>query len=337
VRAVIQDGPGTLRLGALPDPAPGPGEIVVRMLATGICGSDLHVYRSGAYGPGVVLGHELAGEVWALGADVDGIAVGDRGAVHGGRSCGVCALCTDGLAYYCEESRGLGTAGAVGGLADFVVIPAGNFLPVGPGADPAAISFAEPLANALRLLDRPEVGDAPTALIIGAGPIGLVSLIAAQRRGVERIAVIEGRRRRRDAARALGAECVLDPGDDVAGAVRAMFGAGPPIVIEAVGAPATVLQAMTLTRPGGSVFLMGVCAEPIPMNPFRWMRKELTIRTSIGTGRAEHAAATALIAGGVVDAAPLITARVALADAPDAFAALAAGADEIKVVVEHER
>jgi 2-desacetyl-2-hydroxyethyl bacteriochlorophyllide A dehydrogenase len=232
---------------------------------------------------------------------------------------------------------GLGSSHGIGGLAERVVVPATNVLPVSDTTDLAAASFAEPLANGLRLLDRPEVPGTHGALIIGAGPIGLVSLLAARARGVSGIVVIEGRKRRAEAALALGADRVMSPDDDIEHEVQRSFPGGPPIVIEAVGHPATVMQAMKLTRPGGSAFLMGVCGEPVRVSPFRWMMQELTIRTSVGTDLDRHAEATRLIDSGEVDAGALITSRITLDEAPDAFEALAGGADEIKVVVEHGR
>ena len=337
MRALVQRAPRALEVVDIEDPAPGRGEVVVRTSAVGICGSDLKVWDIAAYGTGVVLGHEVAGVVEEVGDGVDESLIGTRAAVHGGISCGECQSCLDDLPYYCMSGLGLGGSNGIGGLAERVVVPATNVLPISDSTDLAAASFAEPLANGLRLLDRPEVPGTHGALIIGAGPIGLVSLLAARARGVTGIVVVEGRRRRAEAALRLGAERVISPHDDIEHEVRRSFPGGPPIVIEAVGHPATVMQAMKLTRPGGSAFLMGVCGEPVRVNPFRWMTKELTIRTSIGTDLDRHAEATRLIDTGEVDASSLITSRISLDEAPDAFEALAGGADEIKVVVEHER
>jgi 2-desacetyl-2-hydroxyethyl bacteriochlorophyllide A dehydrogenase len=337
MRALVQRAPRALELDEIDDPTPAPGQVVVRTSAVGICGSDLKVWDIAAYGTGVVLGHEVAGVVESVGDGVDPSLIGTRAAIHGGMSCGECEHCLDDLPYYCMTGLGLGSRQGVGGFAERVVVPAENVLPISDATDLAAASFAEPLANGLRLLDRPEVPGTHGALILGAGPIGLVSLLAARAKGVTGIVVVEGRHRRADAALSLGAERVIDPGDDVEREVRRSMPGGPPIVIEAVGHPATVMQAMKLTRPGGSAFLMGVCGEPVRVNPFRWMTKELTIRTSIGTDLERHAEATQLIDRGDVDASALITSRITLDEAPDAFEALAGGADEIKVVVEHGR
>jgi threonine dehydrogenase-like Zn-dependent dehydrogenase len=155
---------------------------------------------------------------------------------------------------------------------------------------------------------------------------------------VERVWVVEGRARRREAARALGAERVLDPvGDDVPAAVEGSFPHGPDLVVEAVGLPETIESSFRLARPGGSVYLMGVCLGSIEVLPVSWMLKELTIRSSLGCSRDEQLRALAWVTGGTPDARPLVTRRIGLDEVPGAMTDLARGADEIKVVVEHDR
>ena len=328
--AVVHRDARLLRLEEIPVPEPAAGEVLVEVLANGICGSDLHVWKLPVReGELRVLGHEIAGRIAGTGV---------MGAVYAGGQCGLCPLCRAGLGHFCRDAQHLGSTGTpgLGGLAPFVAVRAEHVLPAPVGLEPALITLAEPLANALRALDRPEVDHAATAVIIGCGPLGLVHLAALRHLGVDRVIAIEGRPRRRDAAIELGAEAVLDPREDISARVAAHFGIGPDLVVEAVGTKGTTHLATDLVRPRGSVFLMGVCGEPFRVNTLRWLNKELTIRTSIGASREEHERALSLVASGAIDLSGLITRRVALADAPTMFDALDAGADEIKVVVTHD-
>jgi threonine dehydrogenase-like Zn-dependent dehydrogenase len=336
MRAVVQHGPQDLRLEERAVRPPGPGEVLVRVRAAGICGSDLHFWKHAVYGSDVVLGHEIAGEVAVVGEGVAGLAPGALGAVHGGFPCGRCERCRAGLGYYCHDGGALGTGGGDGGFAEYVTAPATCFLPAPPDTDPGALTFTEPLSNGLRCLDHPEVREARTALVIGGGPIGLACLAAAKSAGVERVVLVEGRKRRREAAGALGAELVLHPEqEDLRETLRRELGEGPDLVVEAVGHPETIQSAFRAARPGGTVFLMGVCFGAVPFEPLRWMLKELTIRSSLGGDARDHAKAVAMLATGEIDLRPLVTRRIPLEALPEAIAELAGGADEIKVVVEH--
>ena len=337
MRAAVQHEPGELRLEERPIPQPGPGEILVRVRAAGICGSDLHFSKYAVYGAGAVLGHEIAGEVAALGEGLERPRPGELGVVYAGIPCGRCAECRGGLPHFCQGGISLGTGGPFGGLGEYLLTPADNFLPAPEGSDPALLTWSEPLANGIRCLDHPEVREARTALVFGGGPIGLSCLFAARRAGVERAWLVEGRPRRREAAGALGAERVLDPsGEDVEAAVRDAFPYGPDVVVEAVGLPETIHSSFRLARPGGSVLLMGVCIGTIEVLPVSWMLKELTIRSSLGCSREEQRRALDWVLEGNPDPRPLVTRRVGLDQAPGAMIDLARGADEIKVVVEYD-
>jgi L-iditol 2-dehydrogenase len=338
MRAAVQHAPGELRLEERPVPRPGPGEVLVRVRAAGICGSDLHFWKYAVYGAGVILGHEIAGEIASLGEGVGGLRPGQLGVVYAGIPCGRCLRCREGLSHYCQEGHSLGTGGPFGGLGEYLLAPAESFLPAPEGSDPAVLTFCEPLANGIRCLDQPELHQARSALVIGGGPIGLSCLIAARRAGVERIWLVEGRARRREAARALGAERVLDPVDDEVEATgETAFPRGPDLIVEAVGLPETIQSSFRLARPGGSVLLIGVCLGNIEVMPVSWMLKELSIRSTLGCSRDEQRRALAWVVEGDPDARPLVTRRIGLDEVPGAMTDLEAGADEIKVVVEHER
>ncbi len=338
MRMLIQHAPAEVRVVEHPMPEPGPGEVLVRVRATGLCGSDLHFWKHAVYGEGVTLGHEIAGEVASLGEGVEGLPPGQLGVVYAGIPCGSCARCREGFSHYCQGGQSLGTGGPFGGLSEYLLAPAENFLSAPQGSDPAVLTWSEPLANGLRCLDHPEVREARSALVIGGGPIGLSCLFAARQAGVERVWVVEGRARRAEAARALGAERVLDPaGDDLAAAVEDAFPRGPDLVIEAVGLPETIHSSFRLARPYGSVLLIGACLGSIEVLPVTWMLKELTIRSSLGCSREEQRQTLAWVTGGSLDTRPLVTKRIGLEEVQETLVDLAGGADEIKVVVEYDR
>jgi (R,R)-butanediol dehydrogenase/meso-butanediol dehydrogenase/diacetyl reductase len=266
---------------------------------------------------------------------VDGRVV----AIHAGNHCGVCDRCRAGLEHFCQSARGLGSISSDGwgGLAELVNVPSRNLLSPPVAVDAAEATLAEPLGNALRSLDpahAPEIGVARSAVVIGAGPLGLVHIAALRHYGVPHVVAVEGRGRRRAAALAMGADEVLMP-DEAGDAVARRFPVGPDVVVECVGTGPTSHLATTMVRPRGTVVLMGVCTEPFRVNTVRWLVKELTIRTSVGTGPSEQQRALDLIATRAVDVSSLITARIGLDEVADALEALSAGADEIKVVVMH--
>jgi threonine dehydrogenase-like Zn-dependent dehydrogenase len=225
-----------------------------------------------------------------------------------------------------------------GGLGEFVTAPAERVMVAPDGIDPALLSLAEPLAVSIRSLAHPEVGAAKRLVVLGCGPIGLMSIIVARVAGAETIIAVEGRPQRAELARAIGADIVLDPADDVRRAVKRLSPLGADVVIEAAGVPATAVLAGKLARPNGHVFLQGIPHDPVPVVVGGWMLKELTVHTSIGQSLTEHRQAMEFIVSSTeVPFDRFITRRAALSEAPQVFGDLASGADEIKVVVETAR
>jgi len=338
MRAASLRGPHDMAIVELDRPEPDDGEVLVRLLANGICGSDLHFWRAGPAGPPGVLGHEMCGEIVATGRAVDASLLGARGAIWAGNSCGVCARCVAGLGHFCEappNSLGGFRAGMLGGLAEYVRVEPDRVLVDDHGLDPAIVTLAEPIGNAIRSLDRAGVRDARHVVVLGCGPLGLAHVAVARALGIPTIVAVEGRSRRAAAAARLGADEVLAPSDDVARSIAQRFGVGPDLVVECVGSPATTYLGGAILRPGGTMLLMGICGEAFRVNTYRWIEKELTIRTSVGTGAAEQRRALGWLQDATIDGASLISSRISLDEVPEAFAALDAGSDEVKVVVEH--
>ena len=331
MRAAVLHAPRDMRVEEVPDPEASDGQVVLRMLSNGLCGSDLEIWRTGRPQP-VILGHELAAEV------MSGPHAGRIAAVSQGNSCGACERCTDGLAHFCTSATGLGAVrfgGLLGGLGEYVTAPAERVMPAPDGVDPALLSLAEPLAVSMRSLDHREVGEARWAVVLGCGPIGLMSIIVARAAGAQHIVAVEGRPRRAALARAMGADLVLEPGDEVRREVRRLTGIGADVVIEAAGVPPTVAMAGALARPGGHVFLQGIPHDPVPIVIAQWTLKEITVHTSVGQSLDQHRRAMEFIVTRTdVPFDRFITRRASLDEAPEVFEAMNAGADEIKVVVE---
>ena len=198
MRAIVLHSPGDLRIEEQEEPAPGPGEVLVRIERGGICGSDLHYFRHGGFGTvrmkaPMTLGHEIAGRIAGLGPGVDGPAVGTVVVVNPANPCGKCSFCLEGQPIHCLDMRFLGSAMRTphvqGGFADYLVCRAGNAVPLRSG-DIAAGAFAEPLAVCLHA-----VGQAPVygrrVLIMGAGPIGVLLVAAARFAGAREIVVVD--------------------------------------------------------------------------------------------------------------------------------------------------
>jgi L-iditol 2-dehydrogenase len=283
----------------LPDPEPGPGEVVCRVLACGVCGSDVLDWYVERKLP-AVLGHEPAGEVLAVGEGVPHVAVGDRVALHHHVACGECRRCRRGHETLCERFRATGLD--PGGFAEQVRVPAElvpELLPL-DGLDPETATFVEPLACVLRSRDRAGARPGDAVLVLGAGVSGLLHVMAAHARGSDVVWVREPRADRRALALALGAE---HHGNEL---VDAAF--------VCTSAPEAIAEAAAFVAPGGSLCLY---APPAPGTPLgidgelAFMR-ELSISASYSAGPADMRAALALLADRAVDPAPLVTHRFGL-------------------------
>lgn len=334
-----------IRVEEVPDPVPGPGEVLVRVRAAGICGSDLHGYRRGA--PGAqprTPGHELAGEVVALGAGVTGCAnpvlrVGERVGVEPLVGCGQCVYCRAGDYHLCAKLEHIGGA-RPGGFAEMTVAPADRLyvLPAHLSYDEAAI--LDVLAVAVHALSRAPVVPGERVAVIGSGAIGLsIAQMAAISGGA--VAVL-GRRQGplRLAAETAGATGISLLGDPVTAVRDWSGGEGADVVFEAVGGTAdTPDLALKLAAPHGRVGVVGSFQEPQTLDVRVPMRRELSLiwvwSYALRGSRPEFAIALDLLARGALKAAPLITHRFPLERIAEAFATAddKAAGDSIKVII----
>jgi L-iditol 2-dehydrogenase len=303
----------------VPDPVAGPGEVVCRVLACGVCGSDISDAWVEPKLP-VVLGHELTGEVVDVGAGVTGVRAGDRVVIHHHAPCGECRRCQRGHETLCESFRI--TNLDPGGFAELVRIPAelvGELLLL-HGLDPERGTFVEPLGCVLRAFDRCGLRAGDSLLVIGAGTSGLLAVAAAHARGVEAVWSREPRRDRLERALALGAE---RHGNELVD-----------VVLMATGAPAALADGFAAVAPGGVLCLY---APPGPgrtldLDGLSLYRREVDVVASYSAGPADMLAAFELLATGAVDPLPFVTHRLPLEETGRALELVRSG-EAVKAMV----
>lgn len=334
MRAAIFDRVGTpLRIGIVPDPAPAADEVVLRVAACGICGSDLHITQDPVpfgIGAGFVLGHEFAGDIVALGSDVSGLAIGDRVAVAPMRGCGHCAACGRGDPGRCREMVLIG-----GGYAEYASVAARQcqILPdavaIGDGA------LAEPLSVALHCIVRSGMKPGDRVAILGAGPIGLLVAFWARRMGARHIVVADIHEHQRERALALGATGFALSGERLAENLADACEGAPDIVFECVGKRGLLAAAVAAVRLQGTVVGVGLCIGGDEWDPFVALSKEVSLLFSVFFHqRNEFGVALDALRGGPSAPQVLITERIDLSPVPQVFESLRRRTTQCKVLIE---
>lgn len=283
MRAAELTAPLTFRLADMPIADPGPGEVQVRVEAVGVCGSDLHAYSEGAVGstPNIypmVLGHEPAGLIVKTGPGVTGLAPGDRGALEPALYCYHCEFCLSGHHNVCANLRFLSTPGDPGFFREFVNLPATNFSLAPAGMSAAQATLAEPLAVAIHSLRLAAIQPDETVAVIGAGPIGLLTIAALRAAGVGRIWAVEPLAHRREMALALGAHAAIGPDEALNAILADTNRRGVDCAIDCAAKDDTTSQAIQLARNAGRVALTGIhSTNNVSMDGSAMRRKELVI------------------------------------------------------------
>jgi L-iditol 2-dehydrogenase len=336
MRALVFVRPGEMTVMERPDRRPRRGEVLISVRASGICGSDVHGYLglTGRRRPGVVMGHEAAGEVLEIGPDVTGVAVGDRVVLRSILPCGRCQPCEQGQPNVCEDRQGLGMQ-FDGAYAERMVVPAALAVRLPDGLPYERAALVEPLSVALHAVAITPLETGDSVAIVGAGPIGLLTLLAVRLHGSRLVAITDRQPHRLAVARAIGADLAIDVGvSDPAEAIReASNGRGADVVFEAVGITATVAQSLAVVRTGGNVTWIGNAAPTVELPMQDMVTRELTLRGSYAFA-GEFDEAIDLLATGRIDVQPLIELTASLDDAPDIFRRLGDGTlDAIKVVL----
>lgn len=309
MKAVVIEEPNKFGVQDVADPAAGDGQVVVKVTACGICGTDIHVIR-GEFEPTrypIIPGHEFCGEVVELGRGVRNLRAGELVVVDPSLFDGTCAQCRAGRFNLCENWNGIGVGHTDGACAEFVAVPAANAFRIPEGIPPHWGTLVEPLSCAVHGLDQVGAGVGATWLIYGAGTMGLLLLQLAKENGAGRLEMVETNPRRHELARRLGAERVAQNADELDRP------RGWDVVIDATGVVAAIEDGLRRVARGGTFLMFGVAkADAIArFSPFRVYNDELRI---VGSMAVLHSfeRALALFAKGVIDSEALITNRFPL-------------------------
>lgn len=330
-------GKGSFEVRQAPELHPGPGEVVIKNMVCGVCGTDVHIFHgepgSADVNPPVVLGHEYSGEVVEVGEGVTALKPGDHVTVDPNIYCGECVYCRNGKKQLCETMQAVGVT-RDGGFGEYSLVPAAQAFKLGDSVPYEAGAMAEPVACCLHGIDLAGIKAGDRVCIVGGGAIGLIMLQLAKLSGASTLVLSEPNEKRRQVALSLGADAAIDPtAPDAKSAYEAALGDGADVVIECVGNNAAVKSAFQLAKKGATIVLFSVpkvdATFDLPL--FDVYKKELTIKGSF-VNPDTHERAVRLINSGKLDFTSIITHRFNLDQLPEAIA-MQMSSESIKVVV----
>jgi (R,R)-butanediol dehydrogenase/meso-butanediol dehydrogenase/diacetyl reductase len=326
-----------LTIEALPDPKPGPGELVLAVKCCGICGSDLHASSlPPGLPPGTVMGHEFAGEVVEVGADLKSKwRVGDRACALPCLGCGKCRACLDGDIVACPSLRTVGLGQIPGAYSQYVLTGANESLLLPAGVSFREGALVEPLAVGLHAVNQARLTPGERVMVIGAGPIGLAVTAWARFFGARAVVVNEKAPGRIALAERFGATAVADVSkEDPVTVFQRETGGPPDVIFECVGAPGLVQQCIGMARSRGRVVVVGVCMQPDMIFPAMAVIKEVELRFVVAYHRRDFELAIEMLDRGRIAGHDMITDVVDLAAFPSAFEALKTPTSQCKVILE---
>lgn len=336
-----------LRIEEVPEPTPGPGQVKLRNAFAGICGSDLHVYYSpeaagldfdhphpvtGSTLP-QILGHEFSGTIVELGEGVDDVAVGDRVAVWPIYYCGECPACRRGMFNACQQIGFHGLSSHGGGMAEFTTVDATKLHVLPENVDLRMGALVEPMSVAWHAVSRSGVDAGGSALIAGAGPIGIGVWFALKARGIEKVLVSEPSADRRAIIAALGATVVDPVNEDLAAAVATLSdGDGVDVAFDAAGAGPAVTSSLASLVPGGRVVVVAIHERPMEFLPTQLVMAETEIAGALAYLPEDFDAVIEAMSRGVYDTTGWVQ-EIALEQVVDAIHSLRGGAGA-KILVQ---
>ena len=326
MKSLIVEKPGATRIEDLPIPDCGPGDVLIRVDASGICGTDVHIYRGeylGSYP--ITPGHESAGSVEHVGSGVSGFSPGDKVAFEPNISCGTCLACLSNRQNFCDNWQGIGVTRA-GSMSEFVVAPEQNVFST-TGISSEVACFMEPLSCVLHGIQKANISLGDRILVLGAGPIGLLLLQAARLLGATSSTVLERNSSRARLAESSGADTIVHVLEDLD---RDSFD----VVIDATGSIAVLERTIEFVRYGGAMLFFGVAptGEQMRIEPFQIFRKGLTIVSSYTSCRNSHQAIE-MLRSGAIAVEELVSHRLSLADFDRGIELIESGADDVRKVL----
>lgn len=326
MKVVYLTEPGKMEIVEEPKPQAEPGRVVVKIEYNGICGSDVHFFKDGRVGDCVlhdrfVLGHEVSGTVVEVGEGVTSLKVNDRVALEPGYACGKCEFCKTGRYNLCPDMKFFAAPPVAGALKEYVSHPADMCFKLPDNVSTMEGALVEPLAVGLHATSLGNVSLGQSVVILGAGCIGLVTLLSAKARGAAKAVVVDLFDKRLEFARSMGADYTINASEEnVMERVREILGDGPDVVFETAGSPATIAQTPLVARMGGTVVLVGMSAQSeINYNFYQAMQKELTIKC-VFRYRNLYPTAIAAISSGSIDVKQIVTHEFTLEESEKAFA-----------------
>lgn len=333
MRASVLVRAGELTVETRPVPTPAADQVIVRVNAVGICGSDVHYFHEGRIGDFVVeeplvLGHEAGGTIVAVGADIDGSRLGERVSVEPQHPCRVCEFCRSGRYNLCPQIEFYATPPIDGAFAEYVAIQGDFAYAVPDSVSDDAAALMEPLSVAIAAVQKAGVRPGSRVLITGAGPIGIVTAQTARAFGATEIVISDPMAERREVALRFGATEAVDP-------AAGPLGSGYDSFVDASGSPVAVKQGISALKPGGVAVLVGMGADEIALPVSTIQNRELIV-TGIFRYANTWPTAIELVASGAVDLDALVTGSFGLAEVREALDS-AAHPSTLKSIVRPDR
>ena len=337
MKAAVYKGKHQFVVDEIPIPSPGPGEVLVKVRYSAICGTDVHEYLYDATPVGAILGHEYSGTIAQIGPEVTLWKKGDRVMGGGGEPPpGISHPLRQHPRYNFREMAV--SQRSMRSYAEFVINKDWQIMPIPEGVTDQQAALCEPAAVAVRAIRKSALKPGDKVAVLGAGPIGLFCIQVAKAAGATEVYVTEPSPARSQAAIAVGANAVVNPmvDDPVTKIVEYTNGIGPEIVFECASAKSTLSQAFNMAKREGQVVLVALAWEPTSITPIEWMGREISLASSFGTSHSDWSIALDLIKAGKIDMGAMITdsSFIKLEQVQKAFEDLIKPSSQLQMIIE---